>query len=69
VAFRSEDQVSSEMLKEAVHGYGWIVPVSLASLQPGTYLLRVEVKPRAKNVASTVREVPLDVRAPRAAGQ
>lgn len=60
--FRSEDQVSADTLREAVNGYGWIVPIPLANLPTGKYVLRMEARSRqAETDASLVRQLPIEV--------
>jgi hypothetical protein len=69
VAFRSEDQIPADELRSAVNGYGFLIPIPLSDVAPGSYVLRVEVKPRNKDEAVSLREVPLAIRAAPAAGQ
>jgi hypothetical protein len=61
--FRSESQVSADVLREAKNGYASFVTVPLAEMPPGRYVLRVQATSRVAGSVTAFREVPFEVEA------
>lgn len=59
--FKTEDERSSEELKGARGGYGYVAQIPLRDIAPGRYLLRVEARSRLHSDTPVARETEIRV--------
>ena len=63
VRYRSTDGVDA--LRGGARGFGKVIPISLADLAPGAYILRVEARGRTSPPRVAAQEIPFEILAPR----